>query len=233
MSSQKEREEQKEKISKLDDLMSKDYHEELEESMEFLHEFNQLSEFMIGYLRNKYGVLSIDFRNYLWMLDGNIYVEQSEVREKNLKECSNLALDRYNTEIRRDLDRIEILLNTLLKNRQEHLSERYLQNLLAKYPQIIEPNLQFLELEYKLGDTNYRGDLLFLDENSRKLNVELKVIKPSINDFTNQMNNYLENIQEGERLMYIAPSMAPEQEQFCKDNNIKFKIIDLDILLNG
>ncbi|MFW9972440.1 MAG: hypothetical protein ACFFDF_19805 [Candidatus Odinarchaeota archaeon] len=119
-----------------------------------------------------------------------------------------------------------------LKN-QERISfrERILQNLLAKYPQIIEADLKYLEEEYKLGNTNYRGDLLFLDSSSKRLNVELKVVIPSFNDFSNQMTNYLENVGGNERIMYITSDIREDQKQFCLKNNIEVKIIDLNEIL--
>ena len=124
--------------------------------------------------------------------------------------------------------------NKLSKEKEKDIikfREKVLQNLLIEFPQIIEPNLRFLKLEYLLGETYYRGDLLFLDSEKKRLNIEIKVVVPSFKNFSNQIGNYLDNIGKEERLMYVAPKLTEAQKEFCKTNNIENKIIDLNKIL--
>ena len=209
------------------------YQEEIQDIKKFFDEFHQLSDFMMAYLRKKYGHLTNNFENLLWVLDSNVFIQRKRDIKSFFKKAINIAIEKYNNLANPTLTHIQNNLNVLVYNHQIHLSERFLQKLLATYPSIIESNLEYQDQEYRLGNTNYRGDLLFLDSNSVKLNVELKVVAPSFNDFTNQMTNYLENIGDKERLMYITPKITLEQEQYCKDNSIEIRIIDLDLMING
>ena len=212
--------------------LSKDYQKEFKDMDEFLGEFHQLSDFMIAYLKKKYGYLVCDFENFLWMLDGDVYVHRTEDIKEVLKESAKLALNECNSHINQNLENIEKKINVLINQKNIHILEIFLQNLLIKYPQIIEPNLIYLKKEYWLGKTSFRGDLLFQDINNNKLNVELKVVIPSFNKFKEQMSNYLNNLGKGERILYIAPKLTPEQQNLCSKHNIEIKIIDLDEIFN-
>ena len=212
--------------------LSQDYQKEFKDMEEFLREFHQLSDFMISFLKKKYGYLVCDFENFLWMFDEDIYVHRTEDIKEVLKESAKLALNECNSHINQNLENIERKINILINQQNIHVLERFLQNLLIKYPQIIEPKLIYLKKEYWLGNTSFRGDVLFQDSNNNKLNVELKVIVPSFNKFKEQMSNYLNNIGKGERTLYIAPKLTPEQQKFCNENNIEIKIINLDEIFN-
>lgn len=212
--------------------MRESYQEELQDINKFFDEFHQLSDFMMAYLKKKYGYLVCDFENFLWILDTNRFVQKTEETEKLFQEATTIAFDKYNTCIKQDLNRIENKLNILVNQKNIHLLERFLQRLLIKFPQIIEPELKFIEEEYNLGNTLYRGDLLFRDGKNTLLYIELKVVIPSYNKFERQMKRYLSHISEGNRIMYIAPGVTPEQERFCNDNNIEIKIINLDELFD-
>lgn len=179
------------------ETQSKDIENDLDfrEINNFFNEFQQLSDFLIAYLRKKY--------------------ESS-----------------YSNSFKDKLNSIENKLDILINQRNSHLLEKYLQRLLIKFSQIIEPNLKFIREEYYLGDTLYRGDLLFSDSNDVLLYIELKVIIPRYEKFEKQLKRYLSYISEKDRLMYIAPELTPEQERFCHDNNIEFKIINLDEIMN-
>lgn len=138
----------------------------------------------------------------------------------------------YNISIKDRLISIENKLDFLFNQEKYHLLEKNLQRLLIKFPQIIEPNLKFIKEEYSLGNTLFRGDLLFEDSESRLLYIELKVIVPNYDDFETQLRRYLSHISEKDRLMYIVPDLTLEQKSFCNDNNIEFKIINLDEIFN-
>ena len=138
----------------------------------------------------------------------------------------------YNNSIRDKLIFIENKLDSLINQENNHILEKNLQRLLIKFSQIIEPNLKFIQEEYNLGNTLYRGDLLFNDSESRLLYIELKITTPSYDDFEKQLKRYLSHISEKDRLMYIAPDLTLEQEGFCNDNKIEFKIINLDEIFN-
>jgi hypothetical protein len=212
--------------------LSQDYQKEFNDMDEFLNEFHQLSDFMMAFLKKKYGYLVCDFENFLWMLDGDVYMHRTEDIKDILKESAKLALNEHNSHINQNLENIERKIDVLINQKNIHILEIFLQNLLIKYPQIIEPNLIYLKKEYWLGNTSFRGDILFQDINLNKLNVELKVVVPSFNKFKEQMSNYLNNVGKGERMLYIAPKLTPEQQDFCSKNNIEIKIINLDEIFN-
>jgi len=212
--------------------LSQDYQKELNDINEFFREFRQLSDFMIAFLKKKYGYLVCDFENFLWMLDSDVYMHRTEDIKEVLKESAKLALNEQSSQINQNLENIERKINVLINQKNIRILEIFLQNLLIKYPQIIEPNLIYLKKEYGLGNTSLRGDILFQDINNNKLNVELKVVIPSFNKFKEQMSNYLNNLGKGERILYIAPKFTPEQQDFCSKHNIEIKIIDLDEIFN-
>lgn len=206
--------------------------EEIKERQKFIKEFYQLSDFMIEYLRKKYGYLADDYENYLWVLDNTRFVYKTQIIETIFHGAHDITLDKFDNCFKPYLHRIENKLNLLINQRNHHLLEQFLQRLLIKFSQIIEPNLRFINSEYNLGDTLYRGDLIFRDCKNILLYIELKVVIPSYNKFERQMKRYLLHISEGNRIMYIAPELTPEQEKFCNDNNIEIKIINLDEIFN-
>ncbi len=218
-------------VTKREEL-HKSYQEELKDLDKFFKEFHQLSDFMMAYLKKKYGYLANDLENFLWILDGNRFVQKMEETEKLFQDALNTALNHYSRHVSDKLHSIENKLNILVNKRNNHLLERFLQRLLIKFPQIIEPNLKFIKSEYNLGDTLFRGDILFRDSTETLLYIELKVIVPSYKKLEKQLERYLSYNSKKDRLMYIAPELTLEQERFCKDNNIEFKIINLDEIFN-
>jgi len=156
----------------------------------------------------------IDFRDFM-----------EEIRDLNKKKIQ------HDKQIIEKVENIDKKLKKIEQEKIDAFRERILQNLLIKFPQIIESNLNYISEEYKLGKTNFRGDILFSDSHNIKLNTELKVRVPRFKDFKRQLTNYKKNIPNEERLLYIAPDITPEQINFCNEHNIEFKIIKLDSIL--
>lgn len=124
--------------------------------------------------------------------------------------------------------------NITLKNLRLFLSldreflEKHFRDILIYYHNFMELGLKYLDKNYLLGKSNFRGDILFLDSNNKKLNVEVKVKQEQEIRFKKQMINYLENIDmTKERLMYIAPIITKDQIKFCKENLIEIKKVYL------
>lgn len=199
--------------------------------IQLINEYHHLTNFISKYLETKYGNRIKHLSKIISHIDYELYIENREDMHNLFQDAMELGFNTYNLEMQKDLRDINYKLNFLIHDKKTRYYERILQNLLIKFPQIIEPNLKFLEKEYNLGNTLYRGDILFLDSTSRKVNVELKVKVPRFKKFQKQMQNYLENIGDNERLMYIAPELTLEQEHFCNNNNIEVKIINLNAIL--
>ena len=109
--------------------------------------------------------------------------------------------------------------------------ETLLQKILIKFPIIIESDLRYLDNEYQLGNSNYIGDILFLDSNNKRLNVEIKIRIPPYSVFKDQLlNRYIKNI-DNERVMYIAPKLTNKQREFCIKYNIEIKEIDISDII--
>jgi len=136
-----------------------------------------------------------------------------ETKKIGLESCKK-KLERYNKTLKN--------LNLLL-TRERNILETHFREILIYYHNFIELGLKYLDKNY-LGKSNFRGDILFLDSNNKKLNVEVKVKQEQEIKFREQMMNYLENIDmTKERLMYITPKITKEQIKFCKKNSIEIK----------
>ncbi len=191
----------------------------------------------------KNGNIKYDSKYTIWIVFKEwfktFYVElrDFECLTNKINDEINGKIDRFiESERKRDdnlikhFSNLESKLEEIRRNQLERLQEKSFQNLLIKFPQIIELGLTYLEREYGLGNSNYRGDILFLDVNSKKLNVETKVNVQSFNGFKDQLlNKYINNIDMAkERLMYIVPKISKEQKEICIKYNIEMKEIDLN-----
>lgn len=153
--------------------------------------------------------------------------------EKKVEGLFNEINREKNNDFIKHLNRLESKIDGIGKNQFERVQEKSFQKLLVKFPQIIESDLKFLDEYYKLGNSNWEGDILFLDSNNRKLNVELKVIVFNYREFRNQLfYKYIKNIDiTKERIMYIAPKITDRQREYCIKHNIEMKEIDLNSIL--
>lgn len=161
-------------------------------------------------------------------------LQQYRVLDEKIRELKKAKTD----DLEGKLTNQEKTINKLKKEREEKyikILEKSLQRLLIKFPQIIEPDLLFLDEYYKLGNSNWEGDLLFSDLDDKKVNIEIKVKVPSYNTFKEQLvGKYIPNIDiNKERLMYIAPRITEEQRDLCREYNIEWKEININEILNS
>jgi len=212
-----------------DNFHSKESHRNI---TAFIKEYYELHKMITSHLKKKYDHLSESFFKFTSFLDEKIQYHTIASLE-GLVNLFIIALDyRIDNHIGKNQEIIIEKIDILLNKSKVSYWEKNLQNLLIEFPQIIEPKLAYLSKEYRLGNTSFRGDILFQDINRNKVNVELKVVVPSFNKFKEQISNYLNNVGKGERTLYIAPKLTPEQRDFCSKHNIEIKIINLDEIFN-
>lgn len=185
------------------------------------------------------GSIRYDSKYALWLAFKSWFKELSENSEKveYSKENDNQLNIKISSLINRfdkfeeKVTYIKNIKDNLTKIKERRIKEAIFQKIIIKFPIIIEPNLKFLAREYPLGDSRNRGDILYLDSNNKKLNVELKVTTQSYKQFENQLlNNYIKNIDmDKERIIYITPKLTPEQKEFCAKYNVEWKEININI----
>ena len=149
--------------------------------------------------------------------------------ERENREERDIIFQEIN-EIKNEIKGLGRKVEKISEEKLERLRERAFQNLLIHFPEIIEPNLKYLDREYRLGDSYFRGDILFLDSNSKKLNVEVKVKTPSKERFREQLMNYKNNTKN-ERIMYLTSKLTVEEKEFCKKYNIEPREINIHGIL--
>lgn len=106
------------------------------------------------------------------------------------------------------------------------MKEKFLEDVVVKYPTLIEPGLVFIQRQIPLNNGKRRIDLLYQDKNGNKLFVELKRRKFRREDIR-QIIEYYKHIKLANdptiRLMVIATGFCPEAKLILRYLGIELK----------
>lgn len=85
------------------------------------------------------------------------------------------VIEDYEKQLEKYKKQLEILRS--FRSNPCNMLESYFVNILVYYPDIIEWGLKYIDKNYLLGKSNFTGDILFLDLNDIRLNMEIKQSK--------------------------------------------------------
>lgn len=137
-----------------------------------------------GTKHNRFWEIASSYRKFLYQQ--RLYSKQKKNgKYKKVTKNYEKQLEKYGKDL-------EIL--KLFRIRPWNMLEHNFVNILIYYPEIIEWGLKYLDKNYLLGKSDFRGDILFLDYNNKRLNVEVKVKQEQEIRFREQFKHYLENI---------------------------------------